>query len=443
MTTIDTGPSETVSTPATATDDAPREWNTFRRIAFRLLFVYSALFCLVLSQITFVYAGVVASVLPERMALWQLGLLSPVIEWVGRAVFGVDAVLRNTGSGDQTAFWVLWFLIVTVALIVTVVWSAVDRRRRDHTRLWAWTLLGLRFALGGQMLAYGFAKVIPVQMAQPPLATLLEPFGEFSPASVLWMQVGSSPVYEMVLGGVEVLGGILLFCSRTAVLGALVGFAAMTQVLILNLTFDIPVKILSLHLVIFAAILLAPYARGLLDLFVFGRASRPLRMPPLFVRADLNRRARWVVPAVGLWVAFGAAYGSWTDYHDYGDGAPKPALYGIWSVGDHRVDGRSLPPLTTDEQRWQRVVFDTNGAVTLQMMNGELIPVEARLGDDRMTILCPDADLRVERIDPDTLVFTGVVDGAATAMTAHRLDHDAMTLRSRGFHWIQEEPYFR
>lgn len=168
----------------------------------------------------------------------------------------------------------------------------------------------------------------------------------------------------MILGSVEVLGGILLFCSRTAVLGALVSFAAMTQVLILNLTFDVPVKILSLHLVVFAAILLAPYARGLADLFVFGRTSRPLRIPPLFARADQNRRAGWVLVILGLWVASGAAYESWYEYNEYGGGAPKPALYGIWSVGDHRVDGRSLPPLTTDEQRWQRVVFDTNGAVT-------------------------------------------------------------------------------
>ncbi|WP_168706570.1 DoxX family protein [Gordonia paraffinivorans] len=414
-----------------------------RTIAFRLLFVYSILFCLALSQITIVYAGVVASVLPERMALWQLGLLSPVVEWAGRTFFGVDAVLRNTGSGDQTAFWVLWFLIAAVAVTAAAVWSAVDRRCRDHRRLWAWTVLGLRLALGGQMLAYGFAKLIPVQMAQPPLATLLEPYGEFSPASVLWTQVGSSPVYEMILGSVEVLGGILLFCSRTAVLGALVSFAAMSQVLILNLTFDVPVKILSLQLVVFAAILLAPYARGLADLFVFGRTSRPLRMPPLFARADLNRRAGWVLVILGLWVAFGAAYESWYEYNEYGGGAPKPALYGIWSVGDHRVDGRSLPPLTTDEQRWQRVVFDTNGAVTLQMMDGELVPVQARVDDDRMTIVRPYADLHVRRTDADTLVLTGVVDGTPTAMTAHRLDHDSMTLRSRGFHWIQEEPYFR
>ena len=60
-----------------------------------------------------------------------------------------------------------------------------------------------------------------------------------------------------------------------------------------------------------------------------------------------------------------------------------------------------------------------------------------------MTIVRPDADLHVRRTDADTLVLTGVVDGTPTAMTAHRLDHNSMTLRSRGFHWIQEEPYFR
>ncbi len=192
-----------------------------RKAAFRFTFTYTSLFCLTFAQITFVFLGPAGSLLPESAMLWQMKALAPVMEWLGRNIFGVDAVLNATsGSGDQAAIWIYLFLIGVVAVLVTALWSILDRQRPDYARLWSWTMLLLRLALGGQMLFYGFAKLIPSQMGPPPLAALLEPFGgDFSPASVLWLQVGSSPVYEVLLGSVEVVGGLLLFWTRTATLG--------------------------------------------------------------------------------------------------------------------------------------------------------------------------------------------------------------------------------
>ncbi|MCR8898270.1 hypothetical protein NWF34_15085 [Gordonia sp. GONU] len=146
---------------------------------------------------------------------------------------------------------------------------------------------------------------------------------------------------------------------------------------------------------------------------------------------------------LGVWVAIGAAQISWTGYQEYGAGAPKPELYGIWSVEDFRVDGTLLPPLTTDEKRWQRIVFDTGGATTLQMMDGALVPVPADIADETLQMQQPLASLVIERPDDDTLVLSGELDATPTSIVAHRMDHDALTLRSRGFNWVQEEPYFR
>ncbi len=442
MSVIDTAESPAVS--ISETPAPPRAWSPAKKVAFRFTFAYTALFCLTFAQITFVFFGAAGDLLSDNAILWQMKALAPVMEWVGRNVFGVDAVLDvNSGSGDQTAIWIYLFLIAVVALVVTALWSVLDRHRPDYARLWSWAAMVLRVALGGQLLFYGFAKFIPSQMPPPPLASFLEPFGDFSPASVLWLQVGSSPVYEMLLGSVEVLGGLLLFWTRTATLGAIVSFVAMVQVFILNMTFDVPVKILSFHLVVFSLILLAPQMRNLMELFVFGRAANPVTPPALFTRNRLNRTAAGVQVVLGIWVAIGAAQISWSGYQEYGAGAPKPELYGIWSVQDFRVDGRSVPPLTTDEKRWQRVVFDIGGATTLQMMNGALVPVPAEIDDDTLQMQQPLASLSVDRPDDDTLVLAGELDGTPTTIVAHRIDLDALTLRSRGFNWVQDEPYFR
>ncbi|MHC3003252.1 DoxX family protein [Gordonia metallireducens] len=422
----------------------PAHWGPAKKVAFRFTFTYTALFCLTFAQMTFVFFGALGNLLSDNAIVWQMGALAPVVEWLGRNLFGVEAVLDlNSGSGDQTAIWVYLFLIAVVAVVATALWSILDRRRSDYARLWSWTTLFLRLALGGQMLFYGFAKVIPSQMGPPPLAALLEPFGDFSPASVLWLQVGSSPIYEVLLGSVEVIGGLLLFWTRTATLGAIVSFVAMVQVFILNMTFDVPVKILSFHLVVFSLILLAPQMRNLLDLFVFGRSAHPVDPPALFTRDKLNRWVAGIQAVLGIWVAIGAAQTSWAGYQEYGAGAPKPELYGIWSVQDFRVDDQLVPPLTTDEKRWQRVVFDIGGATTLQMMNGALVPVSAEIADGTLQMQQPHASLAVDRPDHDTLVLSGDLDGSPTTIVAQRLDHDAMTLRSRGFNWVQDEPYFR
>jgi hypothetical protein len=357
-------------------------WHTATRIAFRFCFIYFGLFCLWFAQITFVFTGIVGQWLPDRAVIWQMTLIDPITGWVGRHVFGIHAVLhQDSGSGDQAAIWVMVFCGLVVAAAATTVWTVLDRRRVEYVRLHAWFLVFLRLGLGGQMLFYGLAKVIPTQMPEPPLQALLRPYGELSPASVLWLQVGSSHPYEMMLGSVEVLGGLLLFLPRTATLGALVSVASMAQVFMLNMTYDVPVKLLSFHLLLIGIVLLAPQMRRLANILVLQRPSEPTIQPPVFTAARANRVGAWVQAGLGVWALIGCLAIGWQDWHEYGAGRQKPPLYGIWSVTEYTVDARPVPPLTTDQNRWRRLIFDEPGKVTYQRMNGELVTAPATVDD--------------------------------------------------------------
>jgi hypothetical protein len=426
----------------------PQPWPEVTKIAFRFCFLYFGLFCLLFAQITFAFLGIVGHWLPESAVLWQLAVLDPVLGWVGSHVFGVGAVLHpDSGSGDQAAIWVMVFCLLVVAVVGTAVWSSVDRRRRDYSRLSAWFLTFLRVCVAGQMLFYGFAKLIPTQMPSPPLNALLQPYGNFSPASVLWLQVGTSQPYEMALGAAEVLAGLLLFLPRTATLGALVGLVSMAQVFLLNMTFDVPVKILSGHLLLMSLVLLAPQLRRLTNLFVLQRPSEPVSQPELFGTERANGRAATVQAVLGIWVAIGCLFTSWQAWNTYGGGSAKPELYGIWAVREFNVDGRPLPPLTTDQTRWQRVVFDKPGALTYQRMNGDLVDTTAEIGTDTITVSAPGggavADLTVSRPTAQQLHLAGTVQGRPVQMTLDQVDLNQFTLRNRGFHWVQEYPFFR
>lgn len=420
-------------------------WHPLTRIAFRFCVVYVGLFCLTFAQIVFVYAGILARWLPPDAVIWQLTRIEPILTWVGRHVLGIEAVLhRDSNSGDQAVIWVMVFTYVVVAAVATLIWSVLDRRRRDYTRLHAWFLVFVRLCLAGQMLFYGVAKVIPTQMPPPPLAALLRPFGDLSPASVLWLQVGTSQPYEMALGAVEVVAGLLLFVGRTATLGALLSAMSMAQVFLLNMSYDVPVKVLSMHLLLLSLILLAPQAGRLADVLVRQRPSQPTTQPPLFEDARSNRVASAVVVLLGVWVLVGCLAEGVTAWRDYGGGREKPELYGIWEIDRFTAGGRDVPPLVTDAKRWQRVVFDDAGVLTYQLMDGTLVDEPIAWDGTSRTITLParQETLRYVRSSPDRLQLDGVLAGQQVSMSLQRRDPDSFELRSRGFHWVQEYPYF-
>lgn len=426
------------------------------QIALRFSVIYFGLLCLLLTYIPFALLGILGRWVREYPGPWNMPITDPVTGPVGRAVFGVDAELRqDSGAGDQTAVWVLVFCLLIVAAVGTAVWTVVDRRPVPD-RLVTWFSLFLRLSLGGQMIGFGFAKLIPTQMPAPGLAQLLQPYGDMSPASVLWLQVGSSYPYEMALGGVEVAAGLLLFVSRTAVLGAALTLVSTAQILLLNMTFDIPEKLLAAHLLLISVFLLAPYLRRLADIFVRERACEPLTQPSLFADARKNRIAIWVVAALGLWVALGSGYDRWVVWHEQsGAASPKSELYGIWEVRDFTVGGRLIPPLTTDEIRWQRLVFDDPQQAAYQRMNGELVPARASFrpgGQLELTSVNavgavdpgpPFATLSSEKPTPDQLLLRGILHERPITITLERKDPNTFTLRSRGFHWVQDYVYFR
>ena len=246
MTMVESGPAQAAQKP----------WTPLSRILFRFCVVYVGLFCLGTQIITSVL------IIPKvDVPDWATTPpIRAVVFWVGAHVFRLTTplVYSGSGSGDKYFDWVLVFCSLVFAVIATAVWSVLDRKRTNYATLQKWFWLSLRFCLGGQMLVYGTIKAFPLQMHYPFLFTQVEPFGNLSPMGVLWNSIGASPAYETFAGCAELLGGILLMFPRTVTLGALVSLADMTQIFMLNMTYDVPVKLLSFHLILLSLLILAP-----------------------------------------------------------------------------------------------------------------------------------------------------------------------------------------
>jgi len=323
-------------------------WSFFKRLLFRFGFCYLLLYNLPFPLDSIPWAGPLISQACQS-AVWD-----KLVPWAGKLLFGLNIKIRPGGSGDTTYNYVQLLLFVVIAAAAAAVWTVLDRKRREYRRLYAGLRVYVRFALAAAMLGYGAYKVIPSQFALPFPSQLVEPFGEASPMGLLWTFMGASSAYTIFAGAGEMLGGLLLCFRRTALAGALVSAGVMSQVVILNFSYDVPVKLYSSHLLAMAVFLVVPDARRLLNLLVLNRPVEPAAAAP--PPPAWRRRRLALAVQVVLVAAFSGylLYQSYDASKEWGNLSERPSLYGVWTVEELVSDGRSIMAYSSDT--WARAM---------------------------------------------------------------------------------------
>ena len=83
--------------------------------------------------------------------------------------------------------------------------------------------------------------------------------------------MGFSKTYSIFAGVSEVIAGALLIPRRTQTYGAMATIAVMLNVFMMNLCFDIPVKIFSFHLMLMGVLLLMVDFKRVFGVLVMNR----------------------------------------------------------------------------------------------------------------------------------------------------------------------------
>ncbi len=410
-----------------------------RRIGFRFGVVFGALL---------IYPFPI-DLLPRMDWLAKL-LRTPLVwatQWFGQTMLGIPGLApADNGSGDRTFDYVQLLVFAILGAVGAIAWSALDRRR-SYPRLAAAARVVLRYSLAHAMLSYGFAKICRLQFGDLSPAALRTTVGECSPMGLLWRFMDYSAPYTVFGGLCEAIPGALLLWRRTAAIAAVMVIAVMTNVVMLNLSYDVSVKLYSTQLLVMAVLIALPDARRLLAA-ALGRATTEVppraRMSPRRERVRQLAKAAFVLAvAVSLYPTLG------------GRAAPGSEVYGNWVVDTLTADGVERPPLATDPVRWHDVSF-SRGGLAIWRVSGDRDPqvTETRISYPyqldaashtlRVTI-DPKKKLeetwRYTRPAPDRLVIDGVHLGTSLHVTLHPAPEPP--LLTRGFHWINEAPFSR
>jgi hypothetical protein len=395
------------------------QWPLLKKVVFRFLFVYLVLYCV------------------QVPPAWLWNRLVPRVG----EFFGLIAVARFNGSGDTAYHYVQVFCFVLIAACTALVWSFADYKRPHYHRLSLGLRVLVRLSLGMTLIGYGAVKVIPTQF--PPLALhrLVQPFGDASPMGLLWTFMSASAPYTIFSGVAEMLSGILLFFPRTTTLGALICIGVMSQVAALNFSYDVPVKLYSLHLLAMAIFLAAPDVQRLANVFLFNRVAEPASTDTVLQR-PVWRRAAFVLKILLLGtVTATSLYNSYATRKRLVAGSP---LYGIWEVEEFAQDGEVRPPLLTDKERWRRLIVGYSDQIAfIQQMDGSRLGVRLHVDPAEERLFLRGAEFTYGRPTPDTLLVEGTYQGRAIRARLHLVRQDEFRLMNRGFHWINESPFNR
>lgn len=276
-----------------------------------------------------------------------------------------------------------WGIAAVVAVVVATVWFTVvkDKDTRDDD-IYYWLRVVLRYRLAIGVIAFGLIKLFPLQMPYPSLSNLHTNYGDFLPWKIYFHTLAIAQPYEVFLGAVEVIAGLLLLKRSFAIVGAgiIVGFTG--NVFASNLAYDIGHLEYSLLLTLFAAAIALYDAPRLFSLLILQKKAIANRYQPVFagklstVRKGLQVLTLIFIGILTVSVSF--------NYKNHPYKLPQtPGLhdsYGYYNVREFKLNHEEIPYSATDLNRWQNVIFEK--WATISIKTAKPIIIDNSIGDD-------------------------------------------------------------
>jgi len=329
-----------------------------------------------------------------------------------------------------------------------LVWSLLDKKRPSYNHLLYWNIVILRIFLVFFLFSYGFAKIFKSQFPAPSLTRLLQPLGEMSPMGLAWTYMGYSEGFNMFTGIMEVLAGALLIPRKTITLGGIVTVGVMLQIFMMNMFFDIPVKLFSLHLMLMGLIIFLSDWKRFEQLFIKNDTAVAIKEYQVSNEKAYKKIIFWFKVIASILIIGLMSWQGYDREHTYGDKREKPPLYGIWEAETFTKNKDTLPPLITDGTRWRYLIIDRKGRATIKMMNDQkkYMTLHVDTIKERLTLYEGEWELsdnfKYSHSD-DILNLQGILYGDTLDIHLKAKDLSKMTLINRGFHWVNEYPYNR
>lgn len=254
--------------------------------------------------------------------------------------------------------------------------------------------------------------------------------------------MGYSKGYTMFVGWLEFLGGLFLVFRKTTILGVLMTFGVMLNIFMLNVFYDVPVKLLSVHMVLMSLFLLYPVIKEVIGFF-FSRGEVVRGRMPFF---DYKKASNFMlIIKVGLLVVtmIRMVHGNYTTYLS----RIHPNIFiGKYNVTEQKyikdtIELDSIP----DYKKWKSVSSHSSRYLSVEHSDTENTWYEIEVDEATHYIGLKRRGSRYQKLSYTTdetgvIILNGNFYGDSISVKLKKSDKSYL-LRSRKFHWMQEYPF--
>ncbi|WP_254411932.1 hypothetical protein [Dyadobacter diqingensis] len=354
------------------------EWKTSALISFRIAFV----FFIILS-------------VPNNLK-WYTDVLS--IDWTNLHFLDLYFTARFESGLKFLDPYILrhtfgfssWLTSLAVSIIAGLVWTFVSCANKqnieNYNLLYYFLRVIVRYRAAIGIIAFGFTKLLPEQMPYPSLGLLNTNFGDLTPQKIYWLSIGIVPLYQIFAGIVEVLAGILLLFRSTTSLGAILLFAALSDIFFVNLAYDGGVHVYSAYFVLFASFLLIKDIPKLYHLLILEKVTYSNNYHPNIFNSWLKYLRLLAKSGVIILFIFVLARLQWVSFKY--DPFKQPSTPGVkmlrgnYVVSDFRINNLTIPYSPVDSTRWQSVTFEEWSTMTLRV--NKPVPIDLTNGSNSL-----------------------------------------------------------
>lgn len=392
--------------------------------------------------IIFALSGILFIPFPFHIFPYQHSITNALFGSLIRFTADISGLeLRSNGiSSDSTSLYVLGLILFILALIASIVLHFTGKCERFAQSALPFARKVICYYLALQLFKYGFDKIFKAQFYIPEPNTLYTPFGMMSKDILYWSTMGVSRSYSIFLGIAEVIPAILLLFSRTRAAGLLLATIVLLNIVAVNMSFDISVKLYSLFLLFLSLAALAPHIRALISFFISRKPGMithdtPLLPRRIFLKASLKTFITAIILLEALHPYF--ASGSWND-----DNASRPYLHGAWQVERVIMHGDTLE---SAKHPVKRFFFHRRGYLIFQGPGDAMRDYKAEIDSIGSAITLTDYNLHRTRLPyshnkaDSTIRIVYMQDNKKFTIEAKQVDWRKLPALRDPFHWTVDE----
>jgi hypothetical protein len=239
----------------------------------------------------------------------------------------------------------------------------------------------------------------------------------------------------------------LLLNRNTVTLGSFIIIGVMTNVFVMNLTYDIPVKLFSFHLLLMSLLLfIGDWYRVKL---VFFKNENEEKIDYFKLKLNKNLQ-KLIVGGKGIikgLIVIIVLIQCFVKFDLREQLKERSELYGIWETKLFVKNRDTLAPLLTDSYQWRYLIIDSKKKATIKKMNEALDKYDFQFDDVQNQLIFNrendtlKAQFFVNFKTDKELYLKGSLEEDTVLIHLKRKPKSDFRLVNRGFHWINESTY--